>query len=393
MIQKKHNRKGPMILVSFMLSMIFVLGTCYLSSEGLSTFNLNISLGSADSGDYAIDRDNGKPVNESGVQFVLYNISEQYRNEIEKIEKITDSDKLKAEDMRQKRYGLIRDELDRLSDEDLSKRFPEKYISEPTDSSGKLTVENMREGVYYIKEKDTGSRVDVESIVIKLPLGNNYRKPSNIFPKASIVTSGNGGGTNEGGGNKGGKRFIKTDDGKKFKRLPNAKFIISRKENGNMVTVKRNGKDMVLESDKDGRFQVDNLDFGEYFLIETQAPKVDSVVYNILEKPVSFTIDRDSYDENHALRIVDTAVGEEPNPGRGEGNKTVPGKTENTKEEKNSKKEKNRNNEEPKKTRSSNEKRRITIPKTGDIQIFIYSLVGMAIIFIGTSLYRKETQF
>lgn len=391
MIQKKHRRNGSFILISLMLSFIFVLGTCYLSSEGLSTFDLDISLGSGSSGRYAADNYTGKTVNESGVQLVLYNISEQYSEEIEKIESIVDSDKIKAEDKQQIRYGEIRNELDRLSDKDLAKRFPEKYISEPTDKDGKVALKGLQAGVYYIREKNTGSRVKLESIVIKLPIGNYYEKTSKIFPKASIVTNGNNGGGNEGVGEKGGKRFLKTDDGDKFKGLPNAKFIISKKEKGKMVTVKRNGKDLVLESDSDGRFQVDGLEYGEYYLIETQAPIVDSVVYNVLEKPVAFTVDKNSFDENHTLRIVDIEVGKTPNPERNDGEEKDPTekkkipetdkvKTPDTKERESG--EKYQKNE--------GEKKPIKIPKTGDIQIYIYSVFGIIIMAIGTFMYKKE---
>lgn len=391
MIQKKHRRNGSFILISLMLSFIFVLGTCYLSSEALSTFDLDISLGSGSSGQYSADKYTGKAVNESGVQLVLYNISKQYSEEIQKIESIVDSDKIKAEDKRQIRYGDIRNKLDRMSDEDLTKRFSEKYISEPTDKDGKVELKGLQAGVYYIREKNTSSKVKLESIVIKLPIGNYYEKASEIFPKASIVTNNDNGGGNEGVGEKGGKRFLKTDDGDKFKGLPNAKFIISKKENGKMVTVKKDGKDLVLESDSDGRFKVEGLKYGEYYLIETQVPIVDSVVYSVLEKPVAFTVDENSFDEIHTLRIVDIEVGKTPNPESDlGGNKDITKKKKIPKDDNGKIPNKEERESGKKDHKKGGKKTPIIIPKTGDIQIYIYSALGIIIMAIGTFLCKKE---
>lgn len=401
MIQKKQKRRSLIMVFSLLLSFVFVLGACYFSSEGLLAFDLNISLGSGKNGEYPIDRDTGEIIHESGVRFILYNISGSYENEVGNMTNSGISNSAGKEDIQQEKYAIIRDRLDKLSDKELSEKFPEKYISEPTNSDGETTVKNLPGGLYFIKEMNTGSKVDVESAVVKLPIGNNYSKTSSIFPKASIGTPGNNpssgsggikpgnnpssgsggnqpenkppsgeGGTPNTGSGIGGKKFIKTNEGKKFKGLPNAKFIISRMEGGKLVNIKKNGKDMVLESDADGRFYVEGLPYGEYFLIETQAPIVDFVVYNLLKNPVAFKIDKNSDEERHTLRIVDKEIEKIPNEMR-HSNNDITGREKKVIDEKN---------------RAG---RSIDIPRTGDIKIYIYSFLGMVVICIGSLIYKS----
>ena len=384
MIQKKSIRNSSLIIISLVLSLFFVLGTYYLKSEAISTFDLDISLGSDRLGRYKANNYDAKPVKKEGVKFVLYNISTEYQDEVNKIESITDSDKIKAEDLQQLRYGEIRTRLDKLSEVELKKKFTESYTSEPTDENGITEIKNLPKGVYYIREIGKLSNIEVESLVIKLPIGNDYSKNSKIFPKSTIITNNTRGGGNKYVGEKGGKRFIKTDEGKQFRGLPNAKFIITKKENGKMIKIKRNGKDMVLESDENGRFQVEGLDYGEYYLVETQAPIVNSIVYNILEKPVPFTVDDNSYEENKTLRIVDIEAGITPNKERNNPGEKVPDNNTKTPNKKIPEKE-DRNY-------PNKNKKQITIPKTGDIQIYVYSCLGLVIITVGTLLYKKESK-
>lgn len=87
-----------------------------------------------------------------------------------------------------------------------------------------------------------------------------------------------------------GFKFIKTNiDGSKA--LQGAQFKVLDADNNEVRTG--------IVSDKDGYFEVLGLANGEYFLVETKAPKG----YELLSKSFKFTVKKGSYDETGVARV------------------------------------------------------------------------------------------
>lgn len=86
--------------------------------------------------------------------------------------------------------------------------------------------------------------------------------------------------------------FMKVD-GRTNTSLQGAMFKVMKEESGHYTPVLQNGKEVVVTSGKDGRFRVEGLEYGTYYLWELQAP----TGYVQLTSPVSFTIGKDTRKE------------------------------------------------------------------------------------------------
>ncbi|HEP1479986.1 TPA: SpaA isopeptide-forming pilin-related protein [Streptococcus pyogenes] len=95
----------------------------------------------------------------------------------------------------------------------------------------------------------------------------------------------------------GGFSFLKVN-AKDNSALAGASFKITKRQGQDYQPVIQDGKELVVTSDKDGRFSVDRLDFGAYYAWEVKAPKG----FVQLNEPVAFTVDQKSPQE--ALLVV-----------------------------------------------------------------------------------------
>ncbi len=68
---------------------------------------------------------------------------------------------------------------------------------------------------------------------------------------------------------------------------------------------------VVLTSGKNGDFEVTGLGFGDYSLTEVKAPEGHA----LLTEPQTFKVDKDSYDDNHIIKIANAAEGVLPHTG------------------------------------------------------------------------------
>lgn len=198
-----------------------------------------------------------------------------------------------------------------------------------TNEEGEILVKNLGNGDYFFVETDP-----LEGY---LPLKEN---PTTSVPQKEPLEV-----INE-KPETGGEKFRKVDG--KGRYLQGATFKLAKKDldaNGNVVyeTVQRNGGDYLQTADKDGKFEFSGLDFGTYFLVETKPPVRDGVSYQTLKKPMEFEVTKNSYDDDKVLNVVNK--------------ETPPG---------------------PK------------IPKTGDIQIFLYTISGLVIAGLGWYMYSLE---
>lgn len=155
-----------------------------------------------------------------------------------------------------------------------------------------------------------------------------------------------------------------TDGGKRFKKIDSVtgkpiegvQFVVSRRIDGYDNRIKVSGKDLVLVSDKNGYFVVDNLPFGDYFIWEVK-PQAG---YEPLGEMVSFVIDTKSLEKD--IVIENKPVNPPPD------------------EEKPKKPPKDK--EKPKKPRR--------IPKTGDVSLILMSIFGVILSIWGGVLVKEN---
>ncbi|MDO4662409.1 MAG: SpaA isopeptide-forming pilin-related protein [Tissierellia bacterium] len=208
-----------------------------------------------------------------------------------------------------------------------------------TDKDGTITVTGLPNGSYYFEEikapegyKITKSKTDVE-----IP-----RDMQVIITNKKVT----------------GKYKFKKVSSQDNTPLENAQFVVQKKNSDGKfenVTKPYTQKDnYIVESNKDGIFEVDNLPFGTYYLQELKAPDG----YVKLAQRIEFKIDGKNEDDK-VLVIENT-----PN--------TPPGKTT------------------PPGPNEPNSPKRISVPKTGDIVIFVLALAGALFVIMGIKMIRTK---
>ena len=190
-----------------------------------------------------------------------------------------------------------------------------------TDKNGQIFIDKLPLGEYIFREVKPlfGYTVDNSDTSFKI-VDENEISLKVINKKAET----------------GDKLFVKVSSGNNPKFLEGAHFKVMMKDGDKFIPVKRDGKDYVVVSGKNGGFKVEDLPFGTYYLVETKAPKG----YSLLSGSVEFKIDANSK-SNEATIIK---------------NKTF----------------------------------RRGLPKTGDILFLIMTLGGLVIFTTGYFISRKE---
>lgn len=209
-----------------------------------------------------------------------------------------------------------------------------------TDSNGLIHVGKIEMGEYVFKEikAPDGYRIKVEKTYFVVNPSGTTRVVVVNYKDTD-----------------GGKRFKKIDS-VTGKPIEGVQFVVSRRIDGYDDRIKVNGKDLVLVSDKDGYFVVDNLPFGDYFIWEVK-PQAG---YEPLGEMVSFVIDTKSLEKDLVIE-----------------NKPVNPPPEDEKPKKPPK-----DKEKPKKPRR--------IPKTGDVSLILMSIFGVILSIWGGVLVKEN---
>lgn len=209
-----------------------------------------------------------------------------------------------------------------------------------TDSKGKIYIDNMELGEYIFEEVQAPEGYRIRNVRTRFVVNGGTTKVVVVNYKDSD----------------GGKRFRKIDSDSK-KPIEGVRFIVTRNVNGYDERVKINGKDLVLISDKDGYFAVDNLPFGTYSLWEVKP----AGGYEPLSGAESFVIDGNSLELD---KVVE--------------NKPVPPPPDDEEKPKKPPRDKDK----PKKPRR--------IPKTGDISLILMSIFGVVCSIWGGVLVKEN---
>lgn len=237
------------------------------------------------------------------------------------------SDKEKAEDKKD----------EKSEDKDKSELLPKTYEKEylfVSNESGEIIVNELEKGNYIfrevkapegyvIKQSDHPFTIDEKSVELKI-VNEKIDK------------------------DKGRHDFMKTDEAKK--PLGGAMFkVMIKNKDGKFEPVKRDGKDYIVTSADNGKFAVEDMDYGKYYLVEIKAP----AGFILLSEPVEFEIKKQADDKTISIAFItnksDTIT-------------RTPG----------------------------GDITRRKIPKTGDIRFFMSMIGGAIMFFIGKWIIAKD---
>ena len=237
-------------------------------------------------------------------------------------------------------------ELGEIEDSDLDKKYEVNFTTDKSDENGKIVVKNLKEGTYYVRE--VGNKKEKTApFFILIPMDEDIIETKVEVKKPTEPTE-----PTKPTEPTGEYHFLKVDgDGEN--PLKNAVFKVNVKKGDYYEDYLVNGKPYIVKSDSKGKFVVEGLPYGTYYLKEIIPPEG----YKVLSETIKFEISG----ESDKFEIVIKNNKEETTP-----KETTPKETE--------KKEK---------------KKKIKVPKTGDITLIVMILAGALLFYIGKKLIKE----
>ena len=254
------------------------------------------------------------------------------------------------------------DKVDETKDEDSenAESADEKITELVSDKEGNIFISDMPEGEgYYFLETEAPEGYQKSSDKFEFNVGENHiiyqttkDKDGNDIKTQGYITVENIKPDEK--VEKGGFKFLKVDSSDTSKKLKGAKFKVTKKVGDKYVDVERDGKKYIVESDKNGAFEVKDLELGTYYLKETTAPNG----YVVNSSPIEIEITGSSYAQSPTP--VTNSKGDVPvTP-------TTPGGSTSTRGPKG------------------------PLVKTGDIRILIFFAAGILLILGGYKMVRNQ---
>lgn len=206
------------------------------------------------------------------------------------------------------------------------------YIS---NESGEIIINDIKKGDYIFREVEAPAGYVIKNVDTKFTISDKSVELRVVNSKTST--------------DKGRHDFMKTDEAKK--PLGGAMFkVMTKNKDGKFEPVKKDGKDYIVTSADNGKFAVEDMDYGKYYLVEIKAPQG----FILLSDPVEFEIKKQTDNKTISIAFItnkkDTIT---RTPG---GDITRGGK----------------------------------IPKTGDIRFFMSMIGGAIMFFIGKWIIAKD---
>ncbi|MFR7873334.1 MAG: collagen binding domain-containing protein [Peptoniphilus grossensis] len=208
------------------------------------------------------------------------------------------------------------------------------YIS---NDAGEIIINDIKKGDYIFREVEAPAGYLIKNVDTKFTIADKSVELRVVNSKTTT--------------DKGRHDFMKTDEAKK--PLGGAMFkVMTKNKDGKFVPVKRDGKDYIVTSADNGKFSVENMDYGKYYLVEIKAPEG----FILLSEPVEFEIKKQA--DNKTISIVFIT---------------------------------NKSDEiTRRRTPGGDITRRGKIPKTGDIRFLMSMVGGLIMFFIGKWLIAKD---
>lgn len=208
------------------------------------------------------------------------------------------------------------------------------YIS---NDAGEIIINDIKKGDYIFREVEAPAGYLIKNIDTRFTISDKSVELRVVNSKTST--------------DKGRHDFMKTDEAKK--PLGGAMFkVMTKNKDGKFEPVKKDGKDYIVTSADNGKFAVEDMDYGKYYLVEIKAPEG----FILLSEPVEFEIKKQADDKTISIAFItnksDTITRRRTTPG---GDIT-----------------------------------RRKIPKTGDIRFFMSMIGGAIMFFIGKWIIAKD---
>jgi len=240
----------------------------------------------------------------------------------------SEKDEAKSNDKKKEEKSSVESKNEEKSDEGL-------YIS---NESGEIIINDIKKGDYIFREVEAPAGYVIKNVDTKFTISDKSVELRVVNSKTTEK-------------DKGRHDFMKTDEAKK--PLGGAMFkVMTKNKDGKFEPVKKDGKDYIVTSADNGKFAVEDMDYGKYYLVEIKAP----AGFILLSEPVEFEIKKQADDKTISIAFItnksDSITRRRTTPG---GDIT-----------------------------------RRKIPKTGDIRFFMSMIGGAIMFFIGKWIIAKD---
>lgn len=208
------------------------------------------------------------------------------------------------------------------------------YIS---NESGEIIINDIKKGDYIFREVEAPAGYLIKNIDTRFTITDKSVELRVVNSKTSEKDRGR-------------HDFMKTDEAKK--PLGGAMFkVMTKNADGKFEPVKKDGKDYIVTSADNGKFAVEDMDYGKYYLVEIKAPEG----FILLSEPVEFEIKKQADDKTISIAFIT-----------------------------------NKSDTITRRRTPGGDITRRRIPKTGDIRFFMSMIGGAIMFFIGKWIIAKD---